>query len=356
MSKQNIFYFTPSFPPVNNAAAIRNYWFVKTLRDDGHTVSLITGRELFFKLPKNTDGALKRLFMEKLAGVSLALKVLFSRHETYIFSSPPFLTVVIAALACRILKKNYILDIRDLYPEVFASLGLVSQKSFAYRYILYFTKIMYRNAKAVITVTKGLEDKIKKHCPSANVCLIYNGYDSELFKPNIEKFEKYTIVFHGNLGKFQRIDLLVEVARAMEKIHPQIEFKVIGYGPGEKFLKNPPQNLQYLGAMKYEDIAKFIAKCHMGISLRTDDEISREAFPVKVFEYMGVGIPVIISPLGEASQFIEKNQLGKEVENKTENIIQTIEHYIHNSEELKQSCEEFSRKNQAMKILNIINL
>lgn len=352
--KKNIFYFTPYYLPDNNAAAVRNFWFVKTLREDGHEVKLVTGKDLAFKLPKNTDSAIKRLLMEQMAGFSLALKILFSKNDLYFLSSPPFFTVLVASLACRLLGKKYILDIRDLYPEVFVNLGLLPKESTAYKYILKFTQIMYNGAQSIITVTEGLENKIRKHSPKAEIHRIYNGYDSALFKPSNEKFDKYTVVFHGNLGKFQRIDLLVDVAREMEKTHPEIQFKVIGHGPGAELLKTPPSNLEYLGPMKYEEIAHYIAKCHLGISLRTDDEISKDAVPVKVFEYMGVGLPILVTPKGEASKLIEKEKLGYGRDNNLNEIVSTISKIMKLNPN-SSNPQYFNRKNQAQAILALTN-
>ena len=138
----------------------------------------------------------------------------------------------------------------------------------------------------------------------------------------------------------------------MEEQHPDMEFKVIGYGSGEKFLKNPPGNLEYLGAMKYEDIAKYIAKCHMGISLRTDDEISREAFPVKVFEYMGVGIPMVVTPQGEASSLIENEGIGVGCANEVKAIIAGISSL--KESHMQAKLEHFSRQDQSKRILQIL--
>lgn len=349
--KKNIFYFSPYFPPENNAASVRNFWFVKVLKNDGHKVHLVTNDMLYFKLPLNTDSAFKRLIKEALSGINLFFKVLFSKKEIYIFSSPPFITIMIGVFACWLKRSKYILDIRDIYPQVFFSLGIISEDSLPSKISLWITKKMYDKAFSIITVTNGIK-KIIENETKTKIALIYNGYDPELFKPSIEKFDKFTVVFHGNLGKFQRIDLLVEVAKEMEKTHPEIQFKVIGKGPGEKYLQAPPSNLEYLGAINYQEIGKYISKCHLGISLRTDDQISRDAFPVKVFEYIGVGIPVIVSPEGEASNFVKKEEFGFETENIKENVCHLIIK-AQSTEFSQKSNEEFSRYNQAVRITSL---
>lgn len=353
--KKNIFYFSPALPPASNAAAVRNYWFIKVLREHGHNLSVVTGEDLFFKLPSNQESAIKRLIKEAFAGLSLFFKVLFSKKDLYIFSSPPFITIMVGVLACWLRGHKYILDIRDIYPHVFFNLGLVSKDSISGKILLRITSIMFTRAHHVITVAEGLVKIIKDMSPKAKVKLIYNGYDDELFKPSKEKFEKFTVVFHGNLGKFQRIDLLREVAEKMVTKDPEVQFKVIGYGPGEKYLKDPPANLEFLGKMDYKDIAKYIAKCHLGISLRTDDQISRDALPVKMFEYIGVGIPVIVTPKGEAGKLVEKNKYGFQLENNEEYLIKKI-FVIKKSDSfaINKSEENYSRKNQSAKILKVL--
>lgn len=349
--KKNIFYFTPALPPASNAAAVRNYWFIKTLKEDGHNLSVVTGEDLFFKLPSNQESAVKRLIKEVCAGLSLFFKVLYSNKDLFFFSSPPYITIMIAIFACWLRGHKYILDIRDIYPHVFFNLGLIAKDSLPAKMLLKVTGLMFTKAQHVITVAEGLVNLVKEMSPSAKIKLIYNGYDDDLFKPSTEKFKKFTVVFHGNLGKFQRIDLLRKVAEKMLTADPEIKFKVIGYGPGEKFLQEPPANLEFLGKIDYQDIAKYIAKCHLGISLRTEDQISRDALPVKMFEYIGVGIPVIVTPKGEAGKLIESEKLGFQLDNNVAEIIENILEIKNSSLQQSNSNNRFSRQFQSKKIL-----
>ena len=351
--KKNIFYFTPSLINESNAAAVRNYWLHKVLNDHCQKIKLISNKDFIFKLPNNNQSTFTRLLKETFSGINLFFKVLFNKSDIYFFSSPPYITIMIGIIACWLKNKKYILDIRDVYPEVLFDLGVVQPNSIIGKILSSLTSKAYNKAYKIITVTEGFKLVIEKYTDN-KVELIYNGYDPELFKPSHEKFEKFTVVFHGNLGKFQRIDLLVEVAKVMEQTHPEIQFKIIGSGPGEKYLHNPPGNLEYLGKMPYQDIGKFIAKCHLGISLRTDDEISKEAFPVKVFEFIGVGIPVIVSPPGEASKFVEKNNLGFTTTNDPQEIKERIMNVYSNQSFNKDTSGTFSRHNQSLKLLKIL--
>lgn len=325
----------------------------KVMQDAGHRVHLYTNMDFFFKQGTNKESTMVRIVKESLAGMELFFRVLFSNKDLYYFSSPPFLTCIAGILACVIKRKKYIFDIRDVYPQVVFHQNVLKEDSALGRFFMWLAALAYKHALVVITVTEGFKQIILDTYAGANVQLIYNGYDPELFKPSSDKFENYTVVFHGNLGKFQRIDLVRQAAERLEKEHSEIKFVVIGEGPGDKHLENLPSNLEYLGPMDYQKLASFIAKCHLGVSFRTDDPTSQSAFPVKVFEYIGVGIPVVISPPGEASTFIKANNLGLEVENDLDQIVAAILECKDRA--FRVSAEQFSRQSQCQKIISIIS-
>lgn len=343
-NSKDIFYYSPYLPPENNAAAIRNHWFIRVLKEN-HNLKVHSNQNTIFKLPTNKQGLIIRLLKESFVGLELSLRILFSFKKTYILSSPPYITILLASITCAILKKRYILDIRDVYPNVFFSLKILKEDSLAGKFLKFLTRYTFHRAKTVITVTEGFKNKILDFAPKTNIEIIYNGYDDELFKPSDDKFENYTVVFHGNLGKFQRIDLLVEIAKEVFEKDPTIQFNVIGKGPGEKYLQDPPPNVEYLGEMKFEELGKYIAKCHLGLNLRTDDEISNNTIPVKVFEYLGVGIPVLSTFFKDIQKFDNIYQINE----------RNISSFVYKKLSFnKQILHEYSRSYQSSFIKNLI--
>jgi glycosyltransferase involved in cell wall biosynthesis len=296
-----VFAYTPFYPPQSQAAAVRSYWLLKTLKEADHEVRTFSSiktsetQSLIFNPTDNKQSFLKRLIFETLAGLELFLRIFFSNQELYLLSSPPFITIFIAHFGCILRKKKYIIDVRDIYPDVYFAQGLIKEESIPGRLIKRMTSFMYSHAHGVLSVTPGLVQKIKKLSPKARVELLINGYDRELFIPSKEKYSCFSVIFHGNMGKVQDIPVILSVAKLLEK--EDIDFIFIGEGPqSELFKKEVPNNVRYLGSKSYTEIPAFIAKAHVGFSARRDDDIGADAFPVKVFEYIGVGIPVIMTP------------------------------------------------------------
>jgi glycosyltransferase involved in cell wall biosynthesis len=86
---------------------------------------------------------------------------------------------------------------------------------------------------------------------------------------------------------------------------------VIGDGLKENLLRDPElKNLEFIGKKSFKEIPEILAKCHLGLGLLTDDEIGKTAIPTKVYEYIGSGIPSIVSPIGESSDFIIDKTVG----------------------------------------------
>lgn len=356
-----VFFYTPFYPPQSQAAATRCFWLIKTLRDSGKPVRVLTSvktnesEKLCFNPADNKQSTLKRLIFEVLAGIELFLRILRSQEELYVLSSPPFLTIFIGHLACRLKKVPYLIDVRDIYPDVYFAQGLLKENSFIGRRVIRATKKMYERSKGIFSVTPGLVEKIKLLAPKARVELLINGVDTELFRPSTQKYEKFTVIFHGNMGKIQHIPTILKVAEQLVH-HEEIEFVFIGEGPQSKIIQECRlKNVRYLGPRNYKEIPVLISKAHIGFSARRDDEIGSDAFPVKVFEYLGVGIPVILTPRSGIMTKLVPEGLYEFGNDEIESIARKIL-------ELKEkgspvtSSQQFSRKEISKKILSFCDL
>jgi len=319
----NIGIFCDAFRPENKAVAIRLYYLAEAFQKKGFNVVVQTStrnasdsklnvRHNIFNAPSNEGSNLARLLGEVLLGTEMFFRVLFSRYDLVLISSPPFVASCMGSWAAKIRGTPYIFDVRDEYPEVFISAGLISEKSMIGRMLLLIEKLAYRNALIVTTVTEGICKRIDEKLKTQNrAVLLRNGFDGDLFMPSAEKEKMFSIIFHGNIGKFQDPELILKIARKAHAENLAIQFNVIGWGNNDDMLKKEiPPNVRYLGKVDYNKIPALISKAHLGISFRSDDLISKNSFPVKIYEYIGVGLPVMVTPRSEAGDFVEKNQMG----------------------------------------------
>lgn len=252
----------------------------------------------------NRDRLYQRVLSEIRLGVRAGLRLRTLKPQAVVVSSPGYL---FAATVCAFLwvsRIPYVLDVRDLYPEVYAEAGLLKRRSVAYRAFEMLTKAMYSRADSVIAATAGLARRIEEVTSRKDVEVSYNGFPSSLRDVRQPKRERFTACFHGVMGFYQDIETLVACALALESY--DIDVVVIGYGRKEHLLtQSPPANLHFLGRLPFAETIRVVSSCHVGLSLRTDEPISRDALPVKLFEYLGLGMPVVTTPPSEGGELIE---------------------------------------------------
>lgn len=104
----------------------------------------------------------------------------------------------------------------------------------------------------------------------------------------------FILVFGGNMGKPQGLEMLQEVIKKLE-YEPQIKFLFIGRGTEkDSFYKMSKTNknikvLDYIPREKYLDILK---NCDMGIVMLTK-KFTVPNFPSKTTEYLKIGLPIL---------------------------------------------------------------
>ena len=106
----------------------------------------------------------------------------------------------------------------------------MTSRSYLGKMLTSFAKLLYGRAKGIAVATDGMGKLVASYGANKTVQTIFNGYDPELFYPvgRTEKFNRFTLICHGNLGWFQDLDLLLEVAG---RCPTDVDLIVIGDGP-----------------------------------------------------------------------------------------------------------------------------
>jgi len=331
--------FSQNFHPSSFADSVRAKSIVEYLNSNGHHVTLFTQtieskafespllkiHLLKWANPTNNNSIIKRLLNEFNLGIELFCKIVFlKKKDYYIFTSPPFFSCVIGILAKIFKTGDLIFDVRDLYPDVFIYQKLISSRSLGFKLLKLIERFIYNRSKIILVATEGLQREILNRVRVKKVILYKNGY-SEYFKVSKIKEDKFTVVFHGSLSRFQNVELMIDVVKEINLINKNINFIVIGSGPKDSLVKDlNVDNLRFLGRLSNEDTATIVNKCHIGLSLRDDSQISIDAFPVKLYEYIGSGIPSIITPCSEGGKEIERLNIGYNLNNNLDIIVKTI--------------------------------
>ena len=143
---------------------------------------------------------------------------------------------------------------------------------------------------------------------SSNVLDAPNVADTELFSralqpgpldPGMAALPKPRIVFTGAIVATKLdLPLLAELAR----LRPSWSFALIGpVGPGDPrtdvsaLLAEP--NIHLLGPRSYAELPDVLRAADAGLIPYACNELTKSIFPMKVYEYLAAGLPVVATPL-----------------------------------------------------------
>lgn len=213
-------------------------------------------------------------------------------------------------LAFKAAKKNKI-------PSLFYSID-IDYKLIPYKFLQRIGKLIesknIRNADIVLSINEGLREyTIRMGADPDKTCVIRAGIDSKRFNPTIngkEIREKYgigeddTVLFF--MGWLYHFSGLKEVALELAKIKdkkPMIKLLIVGDGDAfddlQKLREENHLDGQIImtGKQPYESIPEFIAAADVCLLPAYNNEIMRDIVPIKFYEYMAMGKPVIATKL-----------------------------------------------------------
>lgn len=312
------------FHPLNAAAAARSGSWASLFAELGHEVTVFSSCEAhseksnlvrsWFRTPDNRASIAKRLLQEVCLGLDLAFRIMLKAKKTEVnlITSPPFFMAAFCAFACRLAGVPYVLDVRDRYPNVLFELKMLSRDGWPGLMLLGLEKVICSSSLFVSTVTKGLVADLREIAHGGAPFLSSNGFAEKAFRDQLlsrPQFSRFTIVYHGRLGRFYDTETLCEVMEILEETNPEIRFLMIGELSAFRARK-PWKTIEFMDEMPLEKLAPVLARCHVGICLLKETDAMRKALPAKTFDFMGAGLPMIVSPGGELLELVAKEGMG----------------------------------------------
>jgi len=201
-------------------------------------------------------------------------------------------------------KKKYdykaFLDIRTL-PVNFSNL-----KNYISKLLLKNTlRISSKNFDGITYITEELRQYCqKKYNLSPHVSVVWSsGVNPELFKRSEGKkdFKKFRIIYHGNIARNRGLD---NVVKAMSLLRcSNFEFLLLGNGDGLQYLKKLVSELRmedkifFYKIIPYNKVSEFLNSCDVGILPFPNWPGWNVSSPIKLFEYLACGLPVIVTKI-----------------------------------------------------------
>lgn len=221
----------------------------------------------------------------------------------HVHTMPDFL--VFSALVPKLFGCKVILDVHDLMPELYASKFRVPHTHWMIRLVSLVERLSVRFADRAIAVHRPHLDALVRHGnPADKFTIIMNLPDPGIFSPrrSAPQTPPFTLVYHGTVARRNGLDIAVRAVGVARESVPGLRLRVVGDGDYFPELRRLVRELGLedcvhleQGSVPVERLLPFIRGATAGVVPILQDPFTRYMLPVKLLEYVAVGVPTIAS-------------------------------------------------------------
>jgi glycosyltransferase involved in cell wall biosynthesis len=219
----------------------------------------------------------------------------------HVNNMPDFL--VFCTLIPKLMGAKILLDIHDPMPNTFASKFKSGDKGFFFKLLLWQEKLSAWYSDRVLTVHDPVKDLVlvKHGLPPDSIQVIANFADDQIFtlNPDYQADGKLRLIFHGTILERYGLRTLVQ-ALAQVRNKDKMFVKIIGEGDFSNELKGLIDSAGLNGFVHFDnrfyplhDIPRIISDANIGLVPLEISSITNYALPLKMLEYISLGLPVI---------------------------------------------------------------
>jgi glycosyltransferase involved in cell wall biosynthesis len=292
-------------------------------------------------------------------------------------TSPQFFTAVAGWALSAVTRKPFVFELRDIWPASITAVGAM-KKSFIIVWLEKLELFLYQRADMIIAVTNSFKDELViRGVPVSKIEVVLNGVDLSQYSPAYTKNSilaegydlegKFVIGYIGTHGMAHALESVVLAAEILQE-YKDIRFLFAGGGAAKPIVEKLVESKKLLNVISLprqpkSRMPEVWSLCDLSLISLKDTALFKKVIPSKIFESMGMGIPMVAPiPIGEASKIIESTKSGVIVEPENpEKLANEIIKLFENNKELKrlqmqsfQAAKLFCRKRLANDMLNLI--
>lgn len=230
-----------------------------------------------------------------------------------------------ALIGCWYAKKHHVpnyLYVQDLWPENVKTVTGI-RNPLIIKPIDKMVDYIYKNTDEIFATSPSFVEAIcnRRVRVSREKVHYWPQYAEDFYVPSEKKTipeipddDSFKIVFTGNIGTAQGLQILPETAELLKD--ENVRFVIVGDG---RYLEEFKKDIQNHGVTEKftmiprqpaERIPEILAACDAAFLSFQDDELWSKTIPAKLQSYMACGMPVLASARGETVRVIEEAECG----------------------------------------------
>ena len=238
------------------------------------------------------------------------------RPDAVLAMSPPLTLGLAGRIAATARRAPLVFNIQDVFPDVAIELGLLSGDR-VIRAARALERLSYRMSDAVTVLSDDLADNVRSkitiglegeqaQAQAKKVRVIPNFVDTNAIRPAAREnsyreqyglIGKKVVMYAGNVGFSQSLDLVLEAARSFEVSRPDMVFVINGGGSARPDLERDAahlQNVRFIDMQPIERLPEVLAAGDIHVvPLRAG--LAWSSVPSKLYSILAAGRAIVAS-------------------------------------------------------------
>ncbi|MCM2252171.1 MAG: glycosyltransferase family 4 protein [Ramlibacter sp.] len=402
----HILFLSDNFPPEVNAPASRTFEHCREWVKAGHAVTVVTCAPNFPKgkvfagyknrlwQTENVEGIrVIRVWSYMTANTGFARRILdylsfmvsgvlaglFVRSvDIVVGTSPQFFTACAAWAVGGAKRVPWVFELRDFWPESIKAVG-VMHNSLLMGFLERIEMFLYRRANRIVTVTHSFKQTLIRRGIAANkIDVVTNGVDLSAFTPRPKDADlvaqldlqgKFVAGYIGTHGMAHALETLLDAAEILRQTPGAEDIRILFLGDGarkaglvESARSRKLDNVLFVDSVSKAQVARYWAVLDTSIIHLRKVDLFGTVIPSKLFECMGMGIPVLHGVAGESAAIVAREGVGEVFEPESaESLVQGILRMRSEPERYKEfranalkAARHYDRRHLALSMLDAL--
>ncbi len=350
-----IVFLTENFPPETNAAATRVFERACYWVEWGHQVTVITCAPNFPRGRLFPEYRNRWYQTEEMAGIRVVrVKTLITPNQGVVLRTLDFLSFMVTGFLAGVLQKRpdvvaatspqffaavagwglaatrrvpFVFELGDLWPASIAAVGAV-RDNFLLRRLEKLELFLYRRSASVVALTSSFKENLSgRDIDPDKIAVVINGVDLSRYGPRQrdkdladtwDLKENFVVGYIGTHGMAHGLSNVLDTADRLRHVE-NLRFILAGSGAERAALMAEARNRRldnvvFIPPQPKEAMPAIWSLCDVALVHLRDSPVFREVIPSKMFEAMGMGLPLLLAaPEGEASRILREDGVGVRV-------------------------------------------
>ncbi|WP_078556027.1 glycosyltransferase family 4 protein [Bacillus alkalicellulosilyticus] len=242
----------------------------------------------------------------------------------YIFEVSPMTQALPGVWYAKKRKIPCYLYVTDLWPENVEIVAGIKNKSIL-NALGVMVDYIYKRCDRIFTSSRSFIEAIHQRGVELDKLEFWPQYAEDYYVPvnkeiasatEVPMDDTFNIIFAGNIGVAQGLDILPDVAKILKRSNIKVRFNIVGDGRYKETLINKVNNnniqelFNFIPKQPATKIPELMAACDATLISLSKSKVFSMTLPAKTQSCLACGLPVIVSADGEIQQIINEAGAG----------------------------------------------